>query len=180
MIQKQIKEFGKKSPRLKIDINKSDELPAGTDVVIMTANEYDGIKQNILNLTSQLRTTENKLYAKDDEIAIYKDQEQNLKEIIADAIAPIDKHYQKELSKKDKEINQLQVQLKAMQDKTNQYNLEMQGLNAVDLLIFRKHKKLIKSYNEDIAIIGVDPKIIDADAKAIPGADENAAKDQEQ
>lgn len=170
MIHKKIKEY---SNRQRIDLNKKDGFDAGADVVIMTAKEYDGIKQNILNLTSQLRTTENKLSAKDDEIAIYKNQEQNLKEIIADAITPIDKHYQKELSNKDNEIKQLQVQLKAMQDKTNQYNLDMQGLNAFDLLIFRKHKKLIKSYNEDIAIIGVDPKIIDADAKAIPGADDS-------
>ena len=43
------------------------------------------------------------------------------------------------------------------------------GLNAIDIAIFRKHKKIIKNYSEEIAVVGVDPKIIDADAKAIPG-----------
>ena len=159
MIHKKIKEY---SNRQRIDLNKKDGFDAGADVVIMTAKEYEDIKTKLFEYN-----------AMDKELEILKNQEQNLKEILADAIAPIDDHYKKELSKKDKEIKQLQVQLKAMQDKTNQYNLDMQGLNAFDLLIFRKHKKLIKSYNEDIAIIGVDPKIIDADAKAIPGADDS-------
>ena len=159
MIHKKIKEY---SNRQRIDLNKKDGFDAGADVVIMTAKEYEDIKTKLFEYN-----------AMDKELEILKNQEQNLKEILADAIAPIDDHYKKELSKKDKEIKQLQVQLKAMQDKTTQYNLDMQGLNAFDLLIFRKHKKLIKSYNEDIAIIGVDPKIIDADAKAIPGADDS-------
>lgn len=175
MIQKQVKEFGKKSPRLKIDINKGDELPPGTDVVIMPVDEYNGIKQNIINLTRQLRSTENKLYAKEDEIAIYKDQEQNLKQIVEDVTAPIYANHQKELSKKDKEIKQLQLQLKTLQAKTNKYNLDMTGLNAIEILIFRKHKKLIHNFNDEITLLGEDPKIVDADAKAIPGND-----DQEQ
>lgn len=168
MIHKKVKEY---SNRQRIDLNKKDGLDADAEVVIMSASEYDGIKQNILNLTSQLRNTENKLNAKKDEIQIYKDQEQNLKEIIADAIAPIDEHYKKELSIKDKQIKQLQMQLKALQVKTNQYNLDMQGLNALDMFIFRKHKKLIQKFNDEIAVIEDEPKIVDADAKAIPGKD---------
>ena len=171
MIQKQVKQFGKKSPRLKIDINKSDNLTADTDVVILTADEYAGIKQNIINLTKQLRSAEDRLSAKVDELQIYKDQERNLKQIIEDVTAPIYENHQKELSKKEDEINQLQRQLKTLQAKTNQYNLELMGLNAFDIAIFRKHKKLIKEFNENIAILEVDPKIVDADAKAIPGKD---------
>ena len=171
MIQKQVKQFGKKSPRLKIDINKSDNLTADTDVVILTADEYAGIKQNIINLTKQLRSAEDKLSAKVDELQIYKDQEQNLKQIIEDVTAPIYENHQKELSKKEDEINQLQRQLKTLQAKTNQYNLDMQGLNAIDILILRKHKKLIQKYNDEITVLGAGPEIVDADAKAIPGKD---------
>ena len=176
MITKQVKEYSK---RQRIDLNKNDGFTPGADVVIMTAKEYQGIKDNIINLTRQLRTTENKLYAKEDEIAIYKNQEQNLTEMMENLTAPIYENHAKELSKKDIEIKRLQLQLKALETKTNQYNLDMQGLNAIEILILRKHKKLIQNFNDEIAIIGDDPKIIDADAKAIPGKDD-AAKDQEQ
>lgn len=177
MINKKVKEY---SNRQRIDLNKNDGFNPGDEVIIITAKRNDEIKETILDLRSQLISAENKLAAKDDEIEIYKNQEQNLKEIIADAIAPIDDHYQKELSKKDNEIDQLKKQLDLLKDKINRYNLDMQGLNAIDIGIFRKHKKLIKNFNDEITLIGADPKIIDADAKTIPGADGNAAKDQEQ
>ena len=171
MIQKQVKQFGKKSPRLKIDINKSDNLTADTDVVILTADEYAGIKQNIINLTKQLRSAEDRLSAKVDELQIYKDQEQNLKQIIEDVTAPIYENHKKELSDKGKELKQLQDKLDALERKTMQYNLDMQGLNLIDIAILRKHKKLIQKYNDEITVLGVDPKIVDADAKALPGSD---------
>lgn len=173
MIHKQVKEYGNKSKRQRIDLSKKDGFDADADVVIMTTKEYDDIKENILNLTRQLRTTEDKLTAKNDEIEIYKNQEQNLKEIVEDVTAPIYEKHQKELSKKDNEIKQLQVQLKALETKTNQYNLDMQGLNAIEILILRKHKKLIQKYNDEITLFGVDPKIVDADAKALPGKDQD-------
>lgn len=165
MLFKQIKEY---SNRQRIDINKSDGFTPGAEVVILTAKEYEDLKQNLMDLN-------NKVTAKDSELQVMKNQEQNLKELIADAIAPIDKHYQKELQNKDNQIKLLEMQLKTLQAKTNQYNLDMQGLNAFDIVVLRKHKKLINSYNEDITKISNDPKIIDADAKAIPGSD-----DQEQ
>ena len=171
MIHKKVKEY---SNRQRIDLNKKDGFKADNEVVIMTADEYDGIKQNIINLTRQLRSTENKLYAKEDEIQIYKDQEQNLKQIVEDVTAPIYANHQKELSKKDKEIKQLQLQLKTLQAKTNKYNLDMTGLNAIEILIFRKHKKLIHNFNDEIAVLGVDPKIVDTEK--LPGND----SDQEQ
>ena len=171
MIQKQVKQFGKKSPRLKIDINKNDNIEPGTDVIILTADEYAGIKQNIINLTKQLRRAEDKLSAKVDELQIYKNQEQNLKQIIEDVTAPIYKNHKKELSDKGKELKQLQDKLDALERKTMQYNLDMQGLNLIDIAILRKHKKLIQKYNDEITVLGVDPKIVDTDAKAIPGKD---------
>ena len=174
MINKQVKEYSK---RQRIDLNKKDGFAPGENVVIMSATEYDGIKDNILKLTRQLRNTENKLSSKDNEIQIYKDREQNLKQIIEDVTAPIYENHKKELKIKDDKLNQLRMQLELMKSKTNQYNLELMGLNAIDIAIFRKHKKLIKNYNEEITLLGVDPETIDADTKAIS---ENPGKDQEQ
>ena len=178
MIHKQVKEYGTKNKRQRIDLNKKDGFDADADVVIMTASEYKGIKDNIINLTRQLRTTEDKLNAKKDEIKIYKNQEQNLKQIVEDVTAPIYENHKKELSIKEDEIKQLKMQLKALEQKTNQYNLDMQGLNLFDFAIFRKHKKLIKNFNDEITLLAAEPKIVDADARAIPGKD-NAAKDQD-
>lgn len=159
MIIKEVKQYAK---RQRIDINKNDGLTPGNDVVILTTEEYADIKQNLMDLN-------NKVTAKDSELEVMKNQEQNLKELIADAIAPIDKHYQKELLKKDNQIKQLQMELKTIKAKTNQYNLDMQGLNIIDIGLLRKHKKLITDFNNEISKIVIDPKIVDADLSAIPG-----------
>ena len=63
-----------------------------------------------------------------------------------------------------------------MEQKTNQYNLDMQGLNTIDIAILRKHKKLIKKYNDEITMLISDPEVIAADVTALPGDD----VDQEQ
>lgn len=159
MIIKEVKQYAK---RQRIDINKNDGLTPGNDVVILTTEEYADIKQNLMDLN-------NKVTAKDSELEVMKNQEQNLRELIADAIAPIDNHYQKELLKKDNQIKQLQMELKTIKAKTNQYNLEMQGLNIIDIGLLRKHKKLITDFNNEISKIVIDPKIVDADLSAIPG-----------
>lgn len=177
---KQVKEYGTKTKRQRIDLNKNDGFTPGAEVVIIPIQKYNEVKQDVLDLQNELMTARNEaemlaeINAKlENQIKDLKSQEINLKEIVENVTAPIDKQYQKELSKKDNEIKQLKLQLKAWEHKTNQYNLDMMGLNAIDIAIFRKHKKLIQSFNDEITLIGVDPKIIDADAKAIPGKDEN-------
>ena len=47
MIEKVVKEYGTKSKRQRIDINKSDNLSSGETVVLIPVDEYNGIKQNI-------------------------------------------------------------------------------------------------------------------------------------
>ena len=159
MLFKQVKEYSK---RQRIDINKSDGLTPGDEVAIIPVKKYEELEAELLELQENIKQ-------KDNEIQLLQKQDQNLKEIIQDVTAPIYENHKKELQKKDSEIKQLQVQLELMKRKTNQYNLELMGLNAIDIAIFRKHKKIIKNYSEEIAVVGVDPKIIDADAKAIPG-----------
>lgn len=58
----------------------------------------------------------------------------------------------------------MQIQLKALQTKTNQYNLDMQGLNVIDIAVLRKHKKLIQDFNTAIADADA---VIDADIKKV-------------
>ena len=159
MIFKQVKEYSK---RQRIDINKSDGLTPGDEVAIIPVKKYEELEAELLELQENIKQ-------KDNEIQLLQKQDQNLKEIIQDVTAPIYENHKKELQKKDSEIKQLQMQLELMKNKTSQYNLELMGLNAIDIAIFRKHKKLIKNYSDEIALVGVDPKIIDADAKAIPG-----------
>lgn len=164
MIIKKVNEFGNKTKRQRIDINKGDGLTPGSEVVIIPLTKYEDTKQKVLELKENL-------IKKNQELQLMQDQEQNLKEIIADVTAPIDEHYKKELKKKDDKIKQLELQLKTLQLKTNQFNLELMGLNFIDIGILHKHKKLIKNYNDDITLLGVDPKIVNADTKAIPGED---------
>ena len=180
MIIKTVKEYGK---RQRIDINKSDGFSADDKVVLVPAEKYDKIKQDIMDLQTELMTARNEsemmaeVNAKlTEQIEDERNRKINLKEIIKDAVTPIDNHYQKEISKKDDELKQLKLQLKAMEQKTNQYNLDMQGLNTIDIAIFRKHKKLIQKYNEEITLIGKNPEVIAADGTALPGDD----VDQEQ
>lgn len=164
-IIKRVKEYGE-NKRQRIDINKNDGLEADAEVVILLKDKYDAIKEDILELKA-------KVTARDSELAILKDQEQNLKEIVEDVNAPIHEFYKKELKEKDNQIKRLEMQLKALEHKTNQHNLELMGLNLFEIAIMRKHKKLITDFNEDIALAVSDPEIIDADAKAIPGDDDD-------
>ena len=164
MIFKEVKEYGEKSKRKRIDINKADDLEAGAKIVIMTVPEHDGIKENIINLTNQLRTAETKLSAKKDEIKIYQNQEQNLKQIIEDVTSPIEEHYKKELNKKQDKIDELEAKLNELQTKTNDFKLDMMGLNAIEILLLRKHKKRIRTFDEDLKLASSDPPVINANA----------------
>lgn len=166
MITKIIKEYGK-TQRQRIDLNKSDGFTPGSEVVIIPVDEYNGIKQNILNLTNQLRSSEDKVTAKDNEIQIYKDQENNLKKIVEDVTAPIDENYKKQLESKDQEIKQLKMQLNTLKAKTTQFNLELMGLNTIDMLFKHKHKKLITDFNDEITILTDDPKLNASDVPAL-------------
>lgn len=173
MITKQVKEYSK---RQRIDLSKNDGLTPGQDVVIIPLQKYDKVKQDVLDLQNELMTARNETDMLlqinsnlENQIKDLKSQEVNLKEIIKDVTAPIYEKHKEELEDKDKQIKQLEIQLNTLKAKTNQYNLDMQGLNAIDIAIFRKHKKLIQDFNDEITIIGVEQKIINTDSKAIPG-----------
>lgn len=161
MIFKEVKEY---SQRQRINLNKDDGLTSGAKVVILTSSEYDKIKNDVIALQDKIVKLEN-------ENQLLNKQEQNLKQIIVDVTAPIYENHKKELEIKDNQIKQLSNELKSLQAKTNQYNLELQGLNLIDIAILRKHKKLIKDFNSTISIANPDVNIVEADSKAIPSDD---------
>ena len=187
MIIKQVKEYGSKTKRQRIDLNKSDNIPTGSDVVIIPKDKYDEIKQEILDLQQQITDKDSELkiaYAQidiagevadkyEEQIQDLKNKEINLKEIIKDAITPIDNPYQKEIENKVKELKQLQIKYDSLQAKAHKNNLELMGLNAYQILIQRKLKKLVLEFDQELTIIRSDPEnVVDADAKIkLPGND---------
>ena len=170
MIIKQVKEYGKKSPRLKIDINKTDGFAPGSEVAILPTEEYNQLIQDNQDLTNQIT-------AKDSELEVLKNQEINLKQIVEDNTAPIHQFYKEELKKKDNKIEQLEMQLKELETKTNDFKLDLMGLNGFELLILRNHKKRIRTFDADLKLIGSDPKTYDA--TAVPGNDRSSTNQEQ-
>lgn len=161
MLFKEVKEYSK---RQRVNITNNDELETGTKIVIMTLKEYNNFKSDVVDLQDQLRNLEK-------ENQLLQNQEQNLKQLIHDVTTPIYENHKKELENKDNEIKQLTNELNTMKKVCSQYNLELTGLNIIDILILRKHKKLIKNFNSSIWVNNDDTVI--ADAKAIPGKEKN-------
>ena len=137
MIIKQVKEY---SNRQRIDINKRDGINAGAEVVILSKMEYE----NLINENEKLTADSLKLQA-------METQEQNLKNIIENITTPIYENHKKELTAKDDKIKQLEHQLKSLQAKTNQYNLELMGLNFIDF-VRGKHKRAILEFDKTISL----------------------------
>ena len=155
MLFKEVKEY---TNRQRININKDDNLKSDTKVIILTDDEYNTIKKDFKDLQDINIKLEN-------ENQILKNQEQNLKEIIENVTAPIYENHKKDLEIKDNEIKQLNSQLNLLKKICNQFNLELMGLNTMDLLFRSKHKKLIKDFNNRISIDNQDNKIVNADTK---------------
>ncbi len=174
MLFKQVKQYGA-DKRQRIDINKSDDIPPGDiNVVIFTEDEYTDLKQDILDLQNEMQEIKNKnntiLEVKEhleSQIEDYKNQQNNLKEIVRDVTEPI----RKELQKKDDKINELETKLDAIELKFNEYNLELNGLNGIEMILLRRHKSTIKEYSATINTIiksnKIDKNIVDADVNTL-------------
>lgn len=163
MITKEVKEY---SNRQRINLNKNDGFTPGDTVVIMTAKEYDKFKEDILDLTNQLRKTENKLNN-------IQEQQDNLEEMIDKVTNPIHQTYQKQLNDKDNEIKQIVNDLNSLKKICTQFNIDVMGLSAIDILFRSKHKKLVNEFNNSIWIIDQDKQVENIDLKKLPGNDDN-------
>ena len=183
MIIKQVKEYGSKTKRQRIDLAKADGFTPGEDVVLIPKEQYDSIKQDILDLQQQITDKDSELKIAYEQINIasevsnnlkkqfedLRNQKINLQQVVNDAIAPIDEHYQKELKKKDKKIEQLEIKYNSLLGKAHKNNLELMGLNIFEIGLFHKHKKLIMDFDQELTIVATDPEVVTTDAKKLPG-----------
>ena len=150
MIYKEVKEY---SQRQRINLNKKDGFSKGDKIVVMSEKEYNDLTREVTNLN-------NKITAKDKELEVYTNQEQNLKEIIENITTPIYENHKKELENREVKINELEEQLKKKKKIYVQYNISMTALNLWDILVFRRHKKLINDFNNTFWVTG-ENKVID-------------------
>ena len=187
MIIKQVKEYGSKTKRQRIDLAKSDGFTPGEDVVLIPKQKYDSIKQDILDLQQQItdKDSELKIAYSQIEIAVEvsdnlqkqlddsRSQKINLQQIVKDALTPIDEHYQKELENKDKQIKQLEIKYNSLQGKAHKNNLELMGLNLYEILIQKKFKNMIMEFDQELTIVAADPEVVDVDSKTKLPANDN-------
>lgn len=150
MIYKEVKEY---SQRQRINLNKKDGFSKGDKIVVMSEKEYNDLTREVTNLN-------NKITAKDKELEVYTNQEQNLKEIIENITTPIYENHKKELENREVKINELEEQLNQLKKIYVQYNISMTALNLWDILVFRRHKKLINDFNNTFWVTG-ENKVID-------------------
>ena len=183
MIIKQVKEYGSKTKRQRIDLAKADGFTPGEDVVLIPKEQYDSIKQDILDLQQQITDKDSELKIAYEQINIasevsnnlkkqfedLRNQKINLQQVVKDALTPIDEHYQKELKKKDKQIEQLEIKYNSLLGKAHKNNLELMGLNIFEIGLFHKHKKLIMDFDQELTILVTDPEVVTTDAKKLPG-----------
>ena len=183
MIIKQVKEYGSKTKRQRIDLAKADGFTPGEDVVLIPKQKYDSIKQDILDLQQQITDKDSELKIAYEQINIasevsnnlkkqfedLRNQKINLQQVVKDALTPIDEHYQKELKKKDKQIEQLEIKYNSLLGKAHKNNLELMGLNIFEIGLFHKHKKLIMEFDQELTIVATDPEVVTTDAKKLPG-----------
>ena len=183
MIIKQVKEYGSKTKRQRIDLAKSDGFTPGEDVVLIPKEQYDSIKQDILELQQQITDKDSELKIAYEQINIasevsnnlkkqfedLRNQKINLQQVVKDALTPIDEHYQKELEKKDKQIEQLEIKYNSLLGKAHKNNLELMGLNIFEMGLFHKHKKLIMDFDQELTIVATDPEVVTTDVKKLRG-----------
>ena len=183
MIIKQVKEYGSKTKRQRIDLAKADGFIPGEDVVLIPKEQYDSIKQDILELQQQITDKDSELKIAYEQINIASEvnnnlqnqledsrsQKINLQQVVKDALTPIDEHYQKELKKKDKQIEQLEIKYNSLLGKAHKNNLELMGLNIFEIGLFHKHKKLIIEFDQELTIVATDPEVVTTDVKKLRG-----------
>ena len=134
-----VKEIKNYSGRLRINIVQDDGFQSNEEVVLMSMQEYDSIKDSILEL--QDKVTEAKKEAE-----MYKDQ---MDDIIKLALKPIEEHYNSELEKKDKVISDKEDEINNIKAVLNKFSTSMSGLSFIDL-IRGKHKNLIDDFHDSI------------------------------
>ena len=149
MIIKEVKEYSK---RQRININKEDGFTDGQEVVILTVEEYEELKQAENLLSIQIHTLKEDIDKLTIENKLLNTQQTNLKDIIADVITPINEQHQRELSAKDVEIGRLKAEVKALENKSHQLCIDIMDLSALQLIFTDKRKVMIDDFNKSISV----------------------------
>ena len=149
MIIKEVKEYSK---RQRININKEDGFTDGQEVVILTVEEYEELKQAENLLSIQIHTLKEDIDKLTIENKLLNTQQTNLKDIIADVITPINEQHQRELSAKDLEIGRLKAEVKGLEHKSHQLCIDIMDLSALQLIFTDKRKVMIDDFNKSISV----------------------------
>lgn len=161
---KQVKEYSK---RQRINLNKDDGLTDGQEVVILTKKEFEKLETDTNLYLIEIDSLKSEIEQLKIENKLMNNQQNNLKEIIEDVINPIHKQHQKDIAQKDMQIAQLQMENKALKEKSNQLCIDFMDLSALQFIFTDKKKILIDDFNKSISVIIDDATLTDVNAKAI-------------
>ena len=141
-----VKEIKNYSGRLRINIVQDDQFQPNEEVVLMSMQEYDNIKDKILELQEQVTEVQKEAEMMQTNIDQYKDQIQDLIKL---ALQPMEEHYNSELEKKDKVISDKEDEINSILAVMNQFSISMSGLSFIDI-IRGKHKGLINDFHDSV------------------------------
>ena len=141
-----VKEIKNYSGRLRINIVQDDGFQSNEEVVLMSMQEYDSIKDKNLELQEQVTEVQKEAEMLQTTIDQHNDQ---IPQIVKVALSPIEEHYNSELEKKDKVISDKEDEINNIKAVLNKFSTSMSGLSFIDL-IRGKHKNLIDDFHDSI------------------------------
>ena len=141
-----VKEIKNYSGRLRINIVQDDPFQPNEKVVLMSMQEYEEIKDKILELQEQVTEVQKEAEMLQTTIDQHNDQ---IPQIVKVALSPIEEHYNSELEKKDKVISDKEDEINNIKAVLNKFSTSMSGLSFIDL-IRGKHKNLIDDFHDSI------------------------------
>lgn len=149
-IQKEVKLY---SGRLRVNIVKSDDLTKGEKIVILKEKDFN----NLLSDYDDLQEKAKKL----------DDQQTNIDKLLESNANAIHQIYKEQLDNKDNKIEQKNNELNDIKALASNYNTTMNGLSLIDMVVRKKHKKIISEFEDKIWI---KPKNIDrvTDVEILP------------
>ena len=150
-VQKDVKEY---SGRQRINLNKGDGFNDGDIVIVMAINEFEEIKEQLLQLNEYKAKVE----------AFEKIAQQPPKDN-DETIKKISQGYEERLDKKDNELKEKDKEISRLKDIFSNYEKRIYGLNLFDMIL-RKNKKLSDEFHDSIWIIN-ENETIDTEKKMI-------------
>lgn len=152
-IEKEVKQY---SNRLRVNIVKSDGMVKGEKIVLLKVDDFKNLLSDYENLQGKVKMLEN--------------QQTNIKDLLEINADAIHQNYKNELENKDKQIKEKDDEIKDINALCSKYNVQMNGLSLIDMVIRKKHKKLIDDFQEKIWIDNNMDRVTDVDV--LPGSED--------